>query len=237
MPKLPKNVEGNLTKQMKSHNYKRTYYTNTVLAYEKEIEPDFITSVAITTRTDTAYLVFSALHNMIAKNTYLIYFDGLEISEVFKIYEDKKKIRYKKGKDGFGNISDWWLNVYKEEELAELPEICEIGRKFIEETCGTIQKCLELYDSNKQEDSIFQSEMGWLYFGFLHAIYGDKKRAVELLEKFVNTDFSYEYMGEKRHSKCDVIRQKYAKIALGNIENKNKILELIKQINVELEII
>ena len=25
--------------------------------------------------------------------------------------------------------------------------------------------------------------MGWMYFGFLNAIYGDKKRAVELLDK------------------------------------------------------
>ena len=97
------------------------------------------------------------------------------------------------------------------------------------------KKCLETYESYKYPDYTFNRKIGWLHFGFLNAIYGDKKRAVELLEKFVNTDFSYEYMGEKRHSKCDVIRQKYIKLALENIENKNKILELIKQINVELD--
>ena len=91
MPKLPKNVEANLTKQMKSHNYKRVYYTNTVLAYEKEIEQDFITSVAIITRSDSADLIFSALHNMIAKGTYLVRFYELHVSKIKQIYEDKKK--------------------------------------------------------------------------------------------------------------------------------------------------
>jgi hypothetical protein len=93
--------------------------------------------------------------------------------------------------------------------LVELPEICEIGISYLEKDFGTIQKCLETYESYKYPDYAFNRKVGWMEFGFLNAIYGKKERAVELLEKFVNTDFSYEYMGEKRHSKCDIIANSY----------------------------
>jgi len=235
MPKLVKIVETNLTKQMKSKDFKRVMYSNTRLMYEKEIEPDFVLGIAVKTMFSPIELDFYTSQKIITPDTYLIRLDEFEIPEILKMYEDKKKMRYKEDEYHIGNTGDWWLNVHKEEELAELPEICEIGISYLEKDFGTIQQCLETYENGKYPDYTFQRETGWLHFGFLKAIYGDKKRAIELLEKFVNTDFSYEYMGEKRHSKCDIIRQKYTKLALENINNKEKILELIKEMNLELD--
>lgn len=239
MPKFIKIVETNLTKEMKTKGFKRVMYSNTRLMYEKETEPDFVIGIAISTVTESADLTFYTSSQIITKNTYLIHFYSLP--EISKIYEDKKKIRLQIDQYGVPNIHDWWLNVHKEEELVELPEICEIGRKFIEENCGTIQKCLELYDSNKYEDHIFQSEMGWLHFGFLNAVYGSKERAVELLEKFVDSILEYqkqkigtnfEYLNDEKNGKWfDFYRMRACEAVIEAIKkgkNSEEIKELVK---------
>lgn len=219
MPKLPKNIEEKIAQELSKINFRRVKYTNTVVSYQLNLETELSLFVDIKTAKTSVQIDFYNTHNLFREGFYFCHFGMGE-------YEDVKEEYLK---------FDGWFNLEKLESFEFVDIVCLLGAKHLIQDFGTIQKCLATEKKYNLPEYCFGSEIGWINFGLLNAIYGDKKRAVELLEKFVNTDFSYEYMGEKRHSKCDVIRQKYAKLALENVENKNKILELIKQINVELD--
>ncbi len=201
-------------------------WTKSHIIFEKKIDENY--SLLIRLRYVYGRLIFDFYgnnYNLDASRN--IYEGGRIFTLPLDIFENSEQKQFFKENSNFDESETF--------DKEKIFQFIQIKVNFLEKDFGTIQKCLETYESDKYPDYTFNREIGWMYFGLLNAIYGDKKRAVELLKKFVNTDFSYEYMGEKRHSKCDIIRQKYAKLALENIDNKNKILELIKQMNVELD--
>lgn len=201
-------------------------WTKSHIIFEKKVDENY--SLLIRLRYVYGRLIFDFYGNSNLLDSSKSLYEGGRIFDLpLDTFENEEQKQFFKENSDFDEAETF--------DKDKVFQFIQIKVNFLEKNFGTLQKCLETYDSNKYPDYAFNRKVGWMKFGFLNAIYGKKERAIELLEKFGNTDFSYEYMGEKRHSKCDVIRQKYTKLALKNIEDKEKILELIKEMNLELD--
>lgn len=142
---------------------------------------------------------------------------------------------------------DNWFYKFKTLDIDLIEEWLIIAKNYLIQDFDTIQKCLETYDNDKYPDYTFNREMGWMYFGFLHAIYGDKKRAVELLEKFIDSILEYqkqrigtnlEYLNDEKNGKWfDFYRIRGCQAIIEAIKigrNREEVKELVR-FHTELE--
>jgi hypothetical protein len=225
MPKLPKNIEEKITQELAKVSFRRVKYTNTVVSYQLNLETEISLFVDIKTAKTSVQVDFYNTHNLIGKGIYFCHFGMGEYADI---------------KEAYLRI-DGWFNLEKPESFEFVDVVCLFGAKHLIQDFGMIQKCLETEEKQELPEYCFGSENGLMYFGFLNAIYGKRERALELLEKFVNSTLEYqrqrigtnlEYLNDEKNGKWfDFYRIRACKAVIEAIKtdkNSEEIKELVK---------
>ena len=213
-------------------------WTKSHIIFEKKIDENY--SLLIRLRYVYGRLIFDFYgnnYNLGASRN--IYEGGRIFTLPLDIFENSEQKQFFKENSNFDESETF--------DKEKIFQFIQIKVNFLEKDFGTIQKCLETYDNDKYPDYTFNREMGWMYFGFLNAIYGDKKRAIELLEKFIDSILEYqkqrigtnlEYLNDEKNGQwfdfyriraCEKVIE-----AIKNGKNSEEIKELIK-FHTELE--
>ena len=146
-----------------------------ILSYKCNLEEEISLFVDIKTAKRSIQIDFYNTCSLFNENVYFCHFGKGNHMDTKEIY-DKIEGRF---------------NLDRIKDLEFMDAICFLGAKYLTQDFGTIQKCLETYETDKYLDYTYNREMGWMYFGFLNAIYGSEARAVELLEKFIDSTLDY----------------------------------------------
>ena len=122
-----------------------------------------------------------------------------------------------------------------EQVIENMVKVLEESEKVFNEDFDTIPKIIEIYKSEKYPDYTYNSIQGVLNFGLLSLLYDETKYGIELLNKFLDEDFTYKIFEEIKTPPSTVIRLDYVKKILITPKDQIKVRELILEMTQEIE--